>query len=92
MCFYASEEESITHLFARGIWDKIESWISSRDDIVREELRMFLVYSHLIKNLDDRLTVGLIWLAVVQNLWVIRNAIIFNGITLIFDDCYSAIL
>ncbi|XP_058783901.1 uncharacterized protein LOC131658647 [Vicia villosa] len=93
----SGEEESSKHLFescpiTRKIWNRVGGWIGDSCKLSIEELSSFFTVAEKIKGVEERLTIGVIWLAVVWNIWMMRNAIIFNGCSFIFDDCYNAIV
>ncbi|XP_058786284.1 uncharacterized protein LOC131660936 [Vicia villosa] len=95
--FCSQEEESSKHLFdscpiTRNIWSRVGGWLGNSCNLSIEELPSFFTVSEKIKGVEERLTLGVIWLAVVWNIWKMRNAIIFNGCSFNFDDCYSAIV
>ncbi|XP_058746506.1 uncharacterized protein LOC131619428 [Vicia villosa] len=89
--------ETSSHLFddcviSDRIWRKISQWIGISGKLTTAELKNFSNHFEKIKAKDERLTVGVIWLAVLWNLWKVRNAIIFNGYIFNFDECYSSII
>ncbi|XP_058777040.1 uncharacterized protein LOC131651391 [Vicia villosa] len=95
-CFQVLEDNY--HLFdgctiTRRIWHKVGEWIGTTSiNLSNEELRNFPDNFTKIKVVDERLTVGIIWSAVLWNLWIIRNSILFSGNVFTFDECYSAIV
>ncbi|XP_058741966.1 uncharacterized protein LOC131614391 [Vicia villosa] len=78
--------------FTRRIWNKVGQWIGDNVNLQNEDLRNFLDHFDKIKAVKERLTVGVIWIAVMWNLWMIRNAILFKGSIFNFDECFSAIV
>ncbi|XP_058749960.1 uncharacterized protein LOC131622973 [Vicia villosa] len=95
--FCSSAEEDSNHLFVgcpvlEKVWEKIGVWIGTSISLSNLELRNYLAFFDKIKVLDERLTVGIIWMAVVWNFWIMRNAIVFRGCTFSFDECVSAIV
>ncbi|XP_058757877.1 uncharacterized protein LOC131631117 [Vicia villosa] len=95
-CFKALE--SSNHLFescpfTTRIWNKVGDWLGNSVKITIEELKNFGEHLEKIKALEEQLTVGVIWLAIVWNLWLSRNAILFKGNIFNFNnDCYSVIV
>lgn len=66
-CFNVLEDS--IHLFdscpfTRRIWSKIGQWLGISDKMTNEELRSFFEHFDKIKAKDERLTVDLIWFAV----------------------------
>lgn len=57
-----------------------------------EKFKFFWMNFEKIKDKYERLTIGLIWLAVAWTIWLVRNDIVFNGKRVIFYDCYTAII
>ncbi|XP_058775849.1 uncharacterized protein LOC131650136 [Vicia villosa] len=95
--FCLDHEEDSTNLFVEcpvleKIWEKVGVWIGNSISLSNLELRNYLAFFDKIKVLDERLTVGGIWLAVVWTIWNTRNSIVFRGGMFIFDDCFSAIV
>ncbi|XP_058755197.1 uncharacterized protein LOC131628381 [Vicia villosa] len=95
--FCSSVPENLSHLFdscsvTRGIWTKVGQWLGDSVNLSLEELRNFLDHADKVKAKEDRLTVGIIRLSTLWNVWLMRNAIIFKGIIFCFDECLSAIV
>lgn len=89
--------ENFHHLFdsfsfIRRIWNKVGEWLGDSVNLSNDELRNYLDYFDKIKTVDERLTVGVIWTAVMWNLWVMKNAILFRGNIFNFDECFTAIV
>ncbi|XP_058726222.1 uncharacterized protein LOC131597548 [Vicia villosa] len=89
--------EDAFHLFdgcptTRRIWSKVGEWIGSSVNLSNKELRNYLDHFTKIKAVDERLTVGIIWSAVLWNFWLMRNDILFKGNVFTFDECFSAIV
>ncbi|XP_058762746.1 uncharacterized protein LOC131636112 [Vicia villosa] len=95
--FCVNTEEDSHHLFVscpilEKIWEKVGSWIGNSISLTNLGLRNYLAFYGRINVLDERLTVGVIWMSVVWNIWIMRNAIIFRGRIFSFDECVSAIV
>lgn len=82
LCF--KEIETTTHLFCRceftkKVWRKIVSWIRLDVDVQDDVLINFFQFGELIKGRKRRELKHLLWIAVVYNLWVARNKVLFRG-------------
>ncbi|XP_058784991.1 uncharacterized protein LOC131659888 [Vicia villosa] len=95
--FYFNAMENSNHLFVScpftsRILIKVGDWLGNLVTLTNVELRSYVDHFDKIKAIDERLTVEVIWLAVLWNLWMMRNAILFNSYIFNFDECYSAIV
>ncbi|XP_058731364.1 uncharacterized protein LOC131603122 [Vicia villosa] len=95
LCF--SFLESSAHLFdqcfySTKVWEKVGNWLGVLDRLNIEELKYFGDNFDKIRTGEERLMVGIVWMAVIWTLWTTRNAILFNGQVFNFDECFTAIV
>lgn len=91
------EEETISHLFGKcsfttNVWLKVYNWIGGELELSISELKSFFFYFEKVKCKTRRTQVAVIWLAMVWNIWLVHDAVIFKGVDVNFDDCIREIV
>lgn len=81
-CFL--EDETVSHLFLnchiiKNIWQLVFSWLGEpycdEDDVTTH----FMEFGKMIKGKRQKRVKHLIWLAVIWNIWMARNRVVFKG-------------
>ncbi|XP_058747098.1 uncharacterized protein LOC131620094 [Vicia villosa] len=96
--FFQSEEETLVHLFAgcsitKGIWRKVFGWTDLGSTMSLGGFRDFFFHNcSKIKCANKRSIGAVIWLSMVWNLWLKRNALVFKSESFSFTDCMTEIV
>lgn len=82
LCF--RENESVEHLFlacnvVKSIWSQVFSWMGVPIVEPEDVISHFVEFGKMVKGRKQKGVKHLIWMAVVWNIWLARNKVIFQG-------------
>ncbi|XP_058741616.1 uncharacterized protein LOC131614002 [Vicia villosa] len=82
--FCGTHTENLSHLFfncqvVKEIWKSMYGWLGILEDINGEEFLDFGLIQEKVKNANHRVKINIIWIATIWRIWLMRNAINFEG-------------
>lgn len=73
------------------MWKAVKSWIGNKVSLHTHHISNILLFSLSMNNYVYQTGIRLIWLAMIWNLWLFRNSILFKGRVFSFEKCLNSI-
>ncbi|XP_058762738.1 uncharacterized protein LOC131636104 [Vicia villosa] len=95
--FCGNHPEVISHLFfnchvVKEIWNQMYGWVGIKEVLNGVEFLDYGVLQDKVKNVNHRVKINIIWIAIIWCIRIMRNSIIFKGEVFCYDVVCSNII